>query len=262
MKKVYLALMCVAGFTMLTACGGSKPEKDAAEKENQEAVEENVQASENEDAQDATDVWSDPQSVEELDMNAFYEAGDFKPGATVIFEDNQAGEKAGELPSKWDVKSGSAEIAEAPGGKFITMSGGDSHLFPMVNNGSKAFLPEKFMTEFQFLFGKDVWYHVVFFDAEENEVVSVNFLPTTIDWNAQKKDEDWVNGNLDELDRSISKKKWNHFAVSYDSGNLKIFINGKRLANLPNIKPVGHFLINAQDADGKSHYLKNIRVTK
>ena len=262
MKKIYLTLICATGLLMLVACGSKGSDKENPEKENAEAVEESEPTAEAEEATANADVWSDPAKVEELDLNALYASGDFKTGTTVIFEDDQHKETAGELPSQWDVKSGSAEIGEAEGGKYISASGGDCHLFPLVNNGSKAFLPEKFATEFQFLFGDDVWYHVVFFDAEENEIFNVNFNPANIEWNALKTDDDWVHGDLDELDKVISKTKWNHFATSFDKGNLKIFLNGKRLANLPNIKSCGHFLINAQDANGKSHYVKNIKVTK
>jgi predicted small lipoprotein YifL len=262
MKKIYLTLMCATGLLMLVACGSKGSDKENPEKENAEAVEESSETAEAEEAAADADVWSDPAKVEELDLNALYASGDFKTGTTVIFEDDQHKETAGQIPSQWDVKSGTAEVGEAEGGKYICASGGDCHLFPLVNNGSNAYLPEKFAAEFQFLFGKDVWYHVYLFDAEENEVANITFTPTLIEWNAAKTDDNWIHGDLDELDKVFSKTKWNHFGLTFDNGNLKIFLNGKRVTNLGNIKSCGHLMINCQEADGKSHFIKNIKISK
>ena len=262
MKKIYLTLMCATGLLMLVACGSKGSDKENPEKENAEAVEESAATAEAEEAAADADVWSDPAKVEELDLNALYASGDFKTGTTVIFEDDQHKETAGQIPSQWDVKSGTAEVGEAEGGKYICPSGGDCNLFPLVNNGSKAFLPEKFAAEFQFLFGKDAWYHVYLFDAEENEVVNITFTPTLIEWNAAKTDDNWIHGDLDELDKVFSKTKWNHFGLTFDNGNLKIFLNGKRVTNLGNIKSCGHLMINCTESDGKSHFIKNIKISK
>ena len=262
MKKIYLTLMCATGLLMLVACGSKGSDKENPEKENAEAVEESAETAEAEEAAADADVWSDPAKVEELDLNALYASGDFKTGTTVIFEDDQHKETAGQIPSQWDVKSGTAEVGEAEGGKYICASGGDCHLFPLVNNGSNAYLPEKFAAEFQFLFGKEAWYHVYLFDSEENEVANITFTPTLIEWNAAKTDDNWIHGDLDELDKVFSKTKWNHFGLTFDNGNLKIFLNGKRVTNLGNIKSCGHLMINCPEADGKSHFIKNIKISK
>lgn len=262
MKKIYLTLMCATGLLMLVACGSKGSDKENPEKENAEAVEESAETAEAEEAAADPAEWSDPAKVEELDLNALYASGDFKTGTTVIFEDDQHKETAGQIPSQWDVKSGTAEVGEAEGGKYICASGGDCHLFPLVNNGSNAYLPEKFAAEFQFLFGKDAWYHVYLFDAEENEVANITFTPTLIEWNAAKTDDNWIHGDLDELDKVFSKTKWNHFGLTFDNGNLKIFLNGKRVTNLGNIKSCGHLMINCTESDGKSHFIKNIKISK
>jgi hypothetical protein len=262
MKKIYLTLMCATGLLMLVACGSKGSDKENPEKENAEAVEESAATAEAEEAAADPAEWSDPAKVEELDLNALYASGDFKTGTTVIFEDDQHKETAGQIPSQWDVKSGTAEVGEAEGGKYICASGGDCHLFPLVNNGSNAYLPEKFAAEFQFLFGKDAWYHVYLFDSEENEVANITFTPTLIEWNAAKTDDNWIHGDLDELDKVFSKTKWNHFGLTFDNGNLKIFLNGKRVTNLGNIKSCGHLMINCTESDGKSHFIKNIKISK
>ena len=99
MKKIYLTLMCATGLLMLVACGSKGSDKENPEKENAEAVEESAETAEAEEAAADADVWSDPAKVEELDLNALYASGDFKTGTTVIFEDDQHKETAGQIPS-------------------------------------------------------------------------------------------------------------------------------------------------------------------
>ncbi len=267
MRKIYLALMCMASLSLMTACGGDKKADKAAdvEGENTEMTNEEQNAEEQvaeEQAGDETEVWGDPTKAEVLDLAALYEAGDFKPAATVIFEDTLGGETAGELPSKWDIKEGSAEVGEAQGHKYISMLGGTTVLLPIVGDNSKQYLPEKYTLEFEFMFGYDVYYNFHFFTAEEEGIGDYNMRAYNAEWNIAKSDDEWIHGSQDNFDQLVNRNGWNHFAASYDKGNLKFFINGKRIANMPNIKQAAYFNITGDGADGKSHYIRNIRVAK
>ena len=265
MKKIYLALMCMASLSLMTACGGDKKADKAADAEETEVVNEDEQTADEQEAEelegDAHDVWGDPAKAEVLNLTALYEAGDFKPAMTTVFEDTLGGETAGELPSKWEIKEGSAEIGEAQGVKYITMLGGTTTLLPLVD-GSKLSLPEKYTLEFEFMFGYDVWYHVHFLDAEDSGIGDYDMWRGHAEWNIAKTDDEWLHGDQGELYELTSRDGWNHFAASYDKGNLKFFVNGKRIANMPNIKQAAYFTITGDAADGKSHYIRNIRVAK
>ena len=208
------------------------------------------------------EVWGDPAKAKVLDLAALYESGDFKPAAATIFEDTLGGETAGELPTKWDIREGSAEVGEAQGHKYIIMFGGTTALLPIVGDNSKTFLSEKYTIEFEFMFGCDVWYHVNFFTAEEEGIGDFNIWAGHADWNIAKNDDDWMHGEQDNMEQIVNRNGWNHFAVSYDKGNMKLFLNGKRIANMPNIKQAGYFTIYGDGADGKSHYIRSIRVAK
>ena len=257
----------MASFTLMTACGGDKKgDKANAEGENTELTDEE-KAEENNIADEATedsqpDVWGDPAKAEPLNLTALYEAGDFKPAMTTIFEDTLGGETAGELPSKWEIKEGSAEIGETESYKYITMLGGTTALLPIVGDNSKNYLPESYTMEFEFMFGYDVWYRINFFTAEEEGVGDYNMWIGNAEWNLAKTDDEWIHGDQGELYNMMNRDGWNHFAASYNKGNLKLFINGKRIANMPNIKQAAYFVITGDGADGKSHYIRNIRVAK
>lgn len=270
MKKIYLALMCMASLSLMTACGDKKSDKggDANDENKTEEVadndEQNVEEQEpgEQTTSDESEVWGNPYEAEFQDLTALYASGDFKPASVVIFEDtlSEATEEAGELPSKWDIKEGSAEIGLTGGHRFIKMLGGTTVLIPQVD--SKDFLPSKYTAEFEFMFGKDVWYHVFFYDAEENEVGNYVMWYYGAEWNFCKADDEWTHGSKDEFDKLVNRDGWNHFAASYDNGNMKLFVNGKRIANIPNIKQAAYFTINGDDADGESHYIRSIRVCK
>ena len=269
MKKIYLALMCMASLSLMTACGDKKSDKGDAKDENKT---EEVADNENNDVDDEeleaqptsdeSDVWGDPYEAEFQDLTALYASGDFKPAMSVIFEDtlSEDTETAGELPSKWDIKDGSAEIGLTGGHRFIKMLGGTTVLCPQV--GSKDFLSSKYTAEFEFMFGKEVWWHVFFYDAEENEVGNYVMWYYGAEWNFCKADDEWTHDSKDEMERLFNRDGWNHFAASFDNGNMKLFVNGKRIANLPNIKQAAYFTIVGDDADGESHYIRSIRVCK
>ena len=268
MKKIYLALLCMASLSMMTACGGDKKADKAADAEGKETevVSDDDQNADEQEAGeqggDEADVWGDPAKAEVLNLTALYEAGDFKPAMTTIFEDTLGGQSAGELPTMWDIKEGSAEIGNADGVKYITMLGGTTVLLPMVGDNSKNYLPEQYTIEFEMMFGHDVWYHVNFFDAEENGIGDFNMWVGHAEWNIAKTDDEWMHGDKDELHELINRDGWNHFAASFDKGNLRFFINGKRIANMPNIKQAAYFTITGDYADGRSHFIRQIRVAK
>ncbi|MBR2235322.1 MAG: hypothetical protein IJ892_09740 [Prevotella sp.] len=268
MKKVYLALMCMASLVMTTACGGDKKADKAAdaESENTEMTADNEQAEEQQaDEQEQGNdesVLLTPDKAELLNLIDLYKNGDFKPATNIIFVDTLKGETAGELPSKWDVKEGSAEVGEALGHKYIVLSGGWSTLFPMVGEGSKDYLPDNFTYEFEFLFGGDVVFEVQSYNAEEVGIGTTRFWPDGMEWNYEKTDEEGIHGDKGELHKLLNSKGWNHFALSFNKGNLKLFINGKRVANLPNIMQPGYITIVGSGANGESHFIKNVCIRK
>ncbi len=249
---------------MATACGGDKKAAKAeAASENTEQV-----ANEEENGNDVPDEemetqdaekWGDPAKATELDLATIY-AGDFKPATTVIFEDTLGSdEKIGEVPTKWTVSEGSAEVAMAQGHGYITMLGGDTNISPIVGDNSTSYLPESFSLEFLLMFGDDVWYSFYLVGAEEENIVDFTITPTGTEWNAMLTNDE---NNYGEVDfTNVGLNAWNHFAVSFNKGTMKVFINGKRVGNVPNIKQPATFTIRGQEASGK-HFIKNIRLAK
>ena len=264
----------MASLSLMTACGDKKSDKggDAKEENTTEEVANNDEQDIDEEEMEAqpttdeTDFWGEPIGTKPLDLKALYATGDFKPATNIIFEDTLSwdDEQASELPTKWDVVEGGAEIGVGFSGEheFITLLGGNTVLIPKVNGGSKDFLPSKYTMEFEFMFGKDVWYHVYFYNTDQEEVGNILIRLYGAEWNFAKNDDEWMHGDKSELENLLNKDGWNHFAASYDNGNMKLFFNGKRVANMPSIKQAAYFTIAGDEADGESHFIQTARICK
>ena len=69
---------------------------------------------------------------------------DFVAGDEVMFDDQLAGEKLGEFPSQWDLKSGYAEVAQIDGKNAIYMTEA-TRIMPLMKE--KNYLPDVFTIE-------------------------------------------------------------------------------------------------------------------
>ena len=55
-----------------------------------------------------------------------------------------------------------------------------------------------------------------------------------MEWNYRNPSDESLSGQNENV--SISGNSWNHFALSFNKRALKIYINGIRIANIPNAK--------------------------
>ena len=82
------------------------------------------------------------------------EENDFVPGSIVLFEDNLAGEKMGEFPSKWDSSKGSVGVTDLGGRKVIKFDGEGGRIYPLMKKDQYSYLPEEFTLEFDYYLSK------------------------------------------------------------------------------------------------------------
>jgi outer membrane protein OmpA-like peptidoglycan-associated protein len=187
-----------------------------------------------------------------------YAKSDFVPGDEIMFEDDQANEQLGEFPSQWDLDRGNAEIATINGVKCINLIGYTS-IVPLIEP-SKKFLPDKFTLEWD--------YFVV--DGKEMQACdmdlgmdSYNFfcfrLPTgaspymSCHWT---KPDDSGGSYSEQLE--LTPKEWHHVSVSFNQRAMKIYVDGIRRVNAPNMKKPSWFYLFGREGI----YIKNIRLAK
>ncbi len=180
-----------------------------------------------------------------------YAKTDFVPGDVVIFADDLEGEQLGEFPSQWDLVNGSAEVAKHDGRMCIFLENDNTEIAPLINGDSKNYLPDQFTLEFDYWCnGADDYnagIHLRLIDAEANNCGDINIATEEfVRWGIQKPREGEVNGEYDALETIERQNAWNHFALSFNKRAMKIYINGTRIANLPNVKAPTAFSISGE----------------
>ncbi len=220
----------------------------------------------NSDDADIEDVEEGPQNTE-----AQYEQSDFVPGATAFFEDDFVKEQMGEFPSKWDLIDGSADVANMKGKKCIHFEP-DTRIEPLMTN-QKSYIPDVFTLEFDFWMNDpktefDNCYELEFLDADGDDVyririgesyskleVTCNFISTAGDWRDSGVGKTW----------EMKKNDWSHFAISFNKRALKIYVNNKRIINIPNCKSAVRMRILQPSwggFNGNKNYMTNFRYAK
>ena len=212
-------------------------------------------------------------------QQASYTQGDFVPGATPFFVDDVANERVGEFPSKWDFVTGEeCQVATINGQKAIHLGGWVSEIQPLMKN-MDSYLPEEFTVEF------DIWSHPtggdnannrfsVHFSDNENVVFFVEFAPDACAGNS------WLNfsytapngdprdgSNNGKIHQYIQPNTWTRVQFSFNKRAMKVYLNGNRVVNLPNVKQPLKLKLNsttsAKDDDGLDRFfLRNFRFAK
>ena len=195
---------------------------------------------------------------------------DFVAGEKIIFEDNLIIEENGEFPSRWDLLSGSAEVASLNGENVIHFSNNNSIIFPLMDK--KDFLPEIFTIEFDVFFedGGAKWsdiYKIRFFEGTGNtlKIDGKYVLAIDIRWNDVKMGQFGGKTKSYVDEKKNWKPKWKHIAIAFNERSLKLYMNEERMLNIPNLgfQPKmfsigGHY----DDRNIKMSSIKNIRVNE
>lgn len=240
--------------------GAGEDEKESNSKQNKTS-EKNVETESNENA-------NDEPVQKELKVWSKY---DFVPGDKVIFEDNLAGEESGEFPSRWDLLSGSAEVASLSGVDVIHFTNNNSIIIPLMDK--KDFLSDVFTIEFDVFFEtegthrSDI-YKVRFYEGTGNtgKVDGKRKIePIEIRWDGVRKAGFGGKMTDHREEKQTWQPKWRHISIAFNERSLKVYMDEERLINLPNLgyKPKmfsigGHF----DERFIKMNLIKDIRVNE
>ena len=265
MKRLFLMLMLAIAFSVnADAQGWLNRLKDKAVDAAKNAVERNVERKADKEASDASDAvlnkkkGSEKSKGDEADLDeaegddspTAATSSDFKRGEVILFQDDFAAETVGEFPSKWDLLDGNAEVKTLGGVKAVEVTN-NGVITPLIKEKG-AYLPEEFTIEYEFYYwtgGKD--------DIGLNDM-KITLASTTdrSQWAGYYGDGVafcLVHGVYDTEDHHYNynngtgtdtketgfeykfKKGWNKVALSFNKRALKVYLNGKRVVNLPKV---------------------------
>ena len=201
------------------------------------------------------------EAADDTPVDAQNQKSDFVRGSVILFEDDFANEQMGEFPSKWDISEGSLETAAINGKKYLHSNAPDSRFSPLMEN-MKSYLPEVFTLEWDEFFCKsgdiaDFPSDFNFYDANGREVGHIykRYRPGNPDFygNYSFKKGGGVDENVtgsfdwDHMKKFIKIGQWNHFAISFNKRAFKLYVNGNRFINLPNVAAPARFVFIIQD---------------
>ena len=224
-------------------------------------------------SKESNDADYEDEEVEEgpQDTEAVYQQTDFVPGNVVFFEDNLQGEQMGEFPSKWDLIDGSTDVASMKGKKCIHFEPG-TRIEPLMTNQT-SYLPDFFTLEcdfwmndpktdlnncYEFEFNKsndENIYEIRIGESYDKLEVTCRYKSVAGDWRDSGGGKTW----------ELKKNDWSHFALSFNKRAIKIYINGKRVINIPNSQAADRVKIHQADwggFHGNKNYLTNFRFAK
>jgi OOP family OmpA-OmpF porin len=209
----------------------------------------------------------DNQPVEELKLWSKY---DFVAGEKVIFEDDLSAEESGEFPSRWDLLSGSAEVASLGGENVIHLTHHNSIILPLMDK--QDFLPEVFTIEFDVFFEQDGatrsdMYRIRLFEGTSNskKIDGKNIGSIDITWNNVKMGQFGGKTSSFNEEKKNWQPKWKHIAIAFNKRSLKLYMDEERILNIPNLgfKPkmfsIGGYF---DERFIKMSSIKNIRVNE
>lgn len=211
--------------------------------------------------------YSAEEKSEELKIWSKY---DFVAGDKIIFHDDLSGEENGEFPSRWDLISGSAEIASLGNEFVIHLTNNNSIVSPLLDK--KDFLPEVFTIEFDIFFEQESAtrtniYRIRFYNGVGNstKIDGKNVTPIEIRWNQIVMGQFGGKTSAFNEEKKNWKPKWKHVAISFNKRALKVYMDEERLINIPNLgfQPKmfsigGHF----DERVIEMSAIKNIRVNE
>ena len=210
-----------------------------------------------------------PQKGQSLEMT--YAKSDFVAGDEIIFEDNLANEQMGEFPSQWDLIEGSVEVANIAGRQCIYFDPMGATVAPLMKD-MKSYLPDVFTLELDFFanrYGSGFCdgYYFRFYNAEKRVLeIDMNYTSTQgnkdIHWNYDTPSGDYRVGDARII---VQPEAWNHLAISFNKRALKVYVNGIRIANIPNMAAPVRFVVVGREwgtADTFREAITNIRLAQ
>jgi outer membrane protein OmpA-like peptidoglycan-associated protein len=252
--------------------GGKESNSDAKSSNSQKSSQNNDDNQSADDADGLPAAANPQQDVKAAEMA--YAKSDFVPGDEIIFGDDLANEQVGEFPSQWDMISGNIEISKVNSENTIALFKNAS-ITPLMKT-PKNYLPDAFTIE------TDVYIGPV--DSKLNTYINGNYrfqlqnnqgseIAQIFFWGYARDGKLEVATTLKSTSgesRRISdnvpniREGWHHLAISFNKRALKVYVDGYRIANAPNVAQGNWFVIETGQNGGKeaTFWIKNIRIAQ
>ena len=210
---------------------------------------------------------SGQQKGQSLEMT--YAKSDFVAGDEIIFDDPMDNEQIGEFPSQWELIDGVAEVVSINGKKAMLISEWGTKVCPLMKEPLN-YLGDVFTVEYDLMFpvkeGDYTWLLTKFMKADnKSEEDAMMYLERAAYDSRDDVHWYWETSRGDsngEYDIALPANEWNHVAISFNKRAWKVYFNGIRVVNVPNVlAPPGWLLFQLTNGNGDT-YITNLRIAK
>ena len=201
---------------------------------------------------------------------ASYKNYDFVPGDKIIFEPDLSTEADAELPARYTIKAGTAEIQSDEGEKVLHLQkDAKTAVEPLMS--TTHYLPEQFTLEFDMMLENDEGSYFRYtseFDVAFTKMGNTNFYNGGLYWFTIYNNSKCLLGTKGSQDfppaltKSFSGNTWHHVAIYVRKNIGKSYVDGYRVS-ATNSLPVGanKFYIKADRYGVKIKNLRKRRQT-
>lgn len=199
-----------------------------------------------------------------------YKSYDFVPGDKIIFEPDLSDEPDAELPARFIIKRGNAEIQTYEGEKFLHLNaGGYVTVAPLMD--SENYLPEQFTLEFDMMYENprsDYFasvndFRIRFYGADDGSYDGYGLSQFLLHSNERitlgdnSAGSTVVNDGVKQALNTIGA--WHHIALYVRKNIAKAYIGGARVAATNNF-PVGAAKLAFQTDGNYGFKIRNVRL--
>ena len=173
---------------------------------------------------------------------------DFKPGDQILFFDDLSKDEVGDFPRRMEFSSGSLEIVEWQGGRWLRANADSKFYIPLPE-----VRPERFTMEFDYFIPTgEVW--ITFSDQESTRLDFRGAGGANLSNSAAK-----VNASFTE---SGGEPKIRRARLMVDGKYAKVYLDDKRVLNVPNanLERSNKILFNTDGDEAKPSLFGNFRL--
>jgi len=187
---------------------------------------------------------------------------DFVPGERVLFIEDFSKDNVGDFPKRLEFVKGNMEVAEWKGSRWLRATTDGQFEIPLPEN-----LPDRFTVEFEHVGVASTYPHVtlLFDGTRETDQKSDRIKFLTWDGNNDKSSGGVFDGPGGiRAKGSVAEAQGKPFSarIMVDGRYAKVYMNGTRVANVPNanLGRANKIFVNFDASEENPAYFRNIRV--
>jgi Outer membrane protein and related peptidoglycan-associated (lipo)proteins len=200
-------------------------------------------------------------------MESAYAKSGFVAGDDIIFDDPMDNETVGEFPSQWSLLRETSEVVDVNGKKTLVLSNRYTSVTPQMGS-SKNYLGDVFTLEFDYFqpvmdnYRSKIFQITFYTPDSDSRIMSIS---KQNDPNDNRLGFSWLSNSghsSTSAEVLLATDEWHHFSVSFNKQIWRVYIDGVRVANVPNVANAPGWVDMSMQNGSGDLYLTNFRIAQ